>query len=143
MNITKRRDYNFDLKKWEILDFTNIREVLKNIQNSFNNFISPQNYNEILELNSCLKEIIRSNFNKLLNNIIPSFGKEFFEKIIKYNENFKLSTLYDNLEYSFLQTLAYYSTIKEFNSVKTLPKDLKLKLYTLNNLDIIIENKNR
>ena len=143
MNITKGKDYNFDLRRWEILDFSNIREVLINIQNSFINFISPQNYNEILELNSCLKEIIRSNFNKLLNNIIPSFGKEFFEKIIKYNENFKILTLYDNIKYSLLQTLAYYSTIKDFNSVNTLPKDLKLKLYTLNNLDVILENKNR
>ena len=77
-----------------------------------------------------------------MNNLIPSFGNEFFKRIITYNENFKINGLYDNLRWGLTETLSYYISLYSFSRIKALTKDLKIKLYSLNNLDSIIEEKN-
>ena len=60
---------------------------------------------------------------------------------MKYNENFKISTLYDNLRFSISCTLAYYIALTT-NDINALPKDLKIKLYSLNDLEERIETNN-
>ena len=52
-----------------------------------------------------------SNFNEMLENILPSLGNSFFERIINYNENFKISSLYNNLKYSLIPTIEYYNSL--------------------------------
>ena len=84
-----------------------------------------------------------SNFNDLLENIIPSFGNSFFERIINYNENFKISSLYNTLKYSLIPTIGYYNSLKISTTLKALTKDLKLKIYSLNDLDVIAQKKNK
>ena len=76
------------------------------------------------------------------NNIIPSFGNDFFERIIKYNQNFKISSLYNSLTYSLMQTATYYLFLHSPESFSALTKDLKLKLFNFNNLDSLVQDKN-
>ncbi len=89
------------------------------------------------------QKIIISNFNNLLNNLIPSFGNEFFDRIIFNNEYFKINSLYDNLKWGLSQTLSYYISIFNFNSIKSMTKDLKLKIFSLNDLDQVIDKNNK
>ena len=103
-------------------------------------YSQKENEKEILDL--FLKNIMISNFNNLLQNIIPSFGNRFFERIIKYNENFKISSLYNNLKYSLAPTIAYYISIGT-KQIKAITKDLKLKIYSLNDLDLVAKEKNK
>lgn len=44
-------------------------------------------------INELLEETIENNFN----NLIPSYGKMYFDRIVKYNENFKIISLHNNL----------------------------------------------
>ena len=131
--------------KWPgSMDFEGINEgKFKAINNSFTSFIVPKITNEKNSLNSLLKDIIRNNFNILLNNLMNSFGEEFFERIIKYNENFKIKSLYDDLKYSLVISLTYYKALNSLKKqIKSLTEDLKIKLYNLNNLDEITSDKN-
>ena len=89
------------------------------------------------------QKIIISNFNNLLNNLIPSFGNEFFDRIIFNNEYFKINSLYDNLKWGLSQTLSYYISIFNFNSIKSMTKDLKLKIFSLNDLDQVMDKNNK
>ncbi len=114
-----------------------------NIKNSFDKFIDSQKNNEENNFNNIVQNIIKANFNNLLNNIFPSFGNYFFERIIKYNENFKISSLYKNLQFSLVETLTYYLTLNNLSKIKLLTKDLKLKVLSLNNIDLTVENKNQ
>ena len=146
MNTTKGNNYQVELNvlEWEILDFTKVYDdVLRTIQNSFDEFIMAVRANEENNINKFLQNIIKSNFNNFLNNIIPSFGNDFFTRIIKYNENFKIASLYNNLKYSLAETLTYYLFLYGSSSLTALTKDLKLKIYSLNNLDSIVENRNK
>jgi hypothetical protein len=78
-----------------------------------------------------VKNILESNFKELISEIISSFGNDFFDRIIKYNENFKITGLYNNLKYSLFQAISYYIMINMLEAVDELPKDLKVKLYTI------------
>ena len=89
------------------------------------------------------QKMIISNFNNLLNNLIPSIGNEFFDRIIFNNEYFKINSLYDNLKWGLSQTLSYYISIFNFNSIKSMTKDLKLKIFSLNDLDQVIDKNNK
>ena len=139
MNST--RGTNYDVKV-NIYDCSNIFIIVEEIKNSFDIFIGDEKQNENDDIDEYLQKIIKYNFNNLLENIIPSFGNEFFERIINYNENFKISSLYDSLTYSLSQTISYYLFLHSPEEFKALTKDLKLKLFSLNNLDIIIQEKN-
>ena len=91
-----------------------------------------------------IKNIIKANFNNLINNFIFTFGNEYFERMIKYNENFKISSLYQNLKYSLVISLNYYQMLYQLKKdINSLTQDLKIKLYNLNNLDKIAEEKNK
>ena len=142
-NITRGNNYEVDIGAWEILDYSFINKEINSIKGSFDKFIVAQKKNEENNVNKGIQDLIKSNFYDLLNNLIPSFGNEFFERIIKYNENFKITTLYDNLKYSLTQTLTYYASLYGLSQIRALTKDLKIRLYSLNDLDIIVEQKNK
>ena len=110
---------------------------------SFSDFFYFERINEKENFNFFIKDIIISNFNNLLQNIIPSFGNDFFERIIQYNENFKISSLYNSLKYSLISTIKYYLSLYSSRKINSLTKDLKLKIYRLNDLDLTIDKKNK
>ena len=56
------------------------------IQRKFEVFITNKISLERKNVNESLEEIICNNFNKIINNLIFTFGKEHFERIMKYNE---------------------------------------------------------
>ena len=142
INSTKGNNYIIDKKKSKQFDFSDVLNEFIQIELDFKEFISKERNNEDIEFNEFLKNNIRNNFNNLLKNIIPSFGNKFFERILKYNENFKISSLYDSLKYSLTQTLTYYLMVHTFKQINSLTSDLKLKLFSLNDLDLIVQNKN-
>ena len=141
---TKGDNYEVDLRTWDILDFSNVGQILIQIKDSFNTFFTSQKENEESKFNTIVKSLVKSNFNNLLNNIIPSFGNDFFKRVIRYNENFKISSLYNNLKYSLVKSLGYYLSVTGANSEKihALTKDLKIKLFSLNDLDLTVQNRN-
>ena len=139
---TKGENFDFDGRKWKKPDFSRINNKLTEIKENFDRFINKQKLNELNNIEEFVQQIIKSNFNNLLNNLIPSFGNDFFDRIIFYNENFKIEGLYDNLIWGLSETLSYYVILLNFNSIKSLTKDLKMKIYSLNNLDDVIKNKN-
>ena len=141
MDSTKGSNYNININTWE-KDCSKIDVKVENINSLFNKFMTNQKDNEDNEIDEFLMKIIKNNFNNLINNIIPSFGNDFFERIIKYNENFKISSLYDSLTYSLTQTLSYYLFLHSPEIFSALTKDLKLKLFSLNNLDDKVKEKN-
>ena len=144
INSTKGHNYQIDIKNWvsnENLDFSEYSNIVNlDINRDFESFYLLQKENEEKRFNDSLKEVIKNNFNNLLSYLIPTFGKKYFERIIKYNENFKIESLYNNLRYSISETLAYY--IMETNEINNIPLDLKRKIYILNDLDSTVENKN-
>ena len=141
----KGEKFKVDLYGWDILDYDKVNvDTFDPIKTNFESFIEKKIDNEKNNINNLLKKIIRNNFNVLINNLIFSFGNEFFDRVINYNENFKITSLYQNLKYSLVLSLQYYSILyglrKDINS---LTKDLKIKLYNLNNLDLIADEKNK
>ena len=137
---------NIDVKNiidWEIPDFSRISNTINSIKNLFTTFISAQKANENNKIKNCIKEVIDFNFNDLLNNLIPSFGNEFFEKIIAYNENFKIKYLYNNLEWALKELISYIEIVDSLNKINQITKDLKIKIYKMNELDTKILQKNK
>ena len=84
-----------------------------------------------------------SNFKKHLENFISSFGNRYLERIKNYNENFKISSLYNNMKYSLFPTVKYYNSLHISPKIKALTKDLKFKIYYLNDLDLTVQEKNK
>ena len=61
---------------------------------------------------------------------------------MKYNELFKIAPFKNNIKYSIVQLLLYYQFLYEFKNKKhILQNDLIEKIYTMNNIDITIQNK--
>ena len=143
MDSTKGNNFEVNIKKWKIMDSSNVFEKIFDICNSFQNFILSEGYNEKEKVDNFLKDIMISNFNKLLENFISSFGNRFLERIVNYNEIFKISSLYNNLKYSLIPTAEYYNSLHNSSKIKALTKDLKLKIYRFNNLDLTIQEKNK
>ena len=143
LSIIKGDKYKKVSNGWEPLDYDKIDTTFSSIANNFETFILQKIDNEKKEINTLLKEIIRNNFQILINSLMLSFGNDFFERVIKYNENFKITSLYQNLKYSLVISLHYYAKLYGLKSnINSLTKDLKYKLYNLNNLDKISEEKN-
>ena len=139
---TKGLNYNIDIKGWKKIDFSLIYENIKNNCNSLSKFLYSEKDNEKEYFDIFLKDTIKLNFNDLLKNIIITYGNDFFERIIKYNENFKIISLYNTLKYSIISTLAYYRALYgSSGKIKALTKDIKLKIYSLNDLDKIAQKK--
>ena len=124
---------------YESVDYT----TFSKINSDFEVFITNKISKEKTNLNSLIKNTIRNNFNDLITNFVLSFGNDFFERILNYNENFKITTLYKNLKYSLVISLSYYQTIYKLIKDISLTSDLKIKLYKFNNLDKIAEQENK
>jgi hypothetical protein len=73
---------------------------------------NSQKNNEDYKINNLLIEAFIYNFNDLLSILFPLFGNNFLERILKYNKNFKIKNLYNNLRYSLAHALLYYMTLK-------------------------------
>ena len=106
---------------WKTLDFSKINVNIKDIENYFEEFIDSEKVYEKNYINECLKNIIKLNFNNLTNNIISTFGIDFFERQLKYNKLFRILNLYDNLGYSISQTMSYYLDLN-LEGINNLPK---------------------
>ena len=131
---------SINIKEWEKIDFSKISSNLSEIYNSFEEFITFQILYEKNQIKTSIKNYIISNFNSSLNNILSTTGKDFFKIMIQYNENLKLKGLFDKIKNSLLQSLNYYIALYENSKIKALPKDLKIKIFELNNIDKIINN---
>ena len=140
---TKGENYEADIRIWKKPDFSRINYNIEEIKKSFDKFIKKQSINEENDLNEFVQNIVKSNFNNLLYNLIPSFGNDFFDRIVFNNENFKINSLYDNLKWGLSQSLSYYVNIFSFNTINSLTKDLKLKISSLNDLDQVIDKNNK
>ena len=138
----KGDEYNIEIN-WKKPDFSLIqKEQLLSITKSFNNFTSIQREIEQIKFTNATLEYMEKNFKIIIENFIPSFGKDYFERIIKYNEIQKIKSLYNNLKYSFTQTINYYIKLCSQNPSITLPEDLKNKILVLNNIDSLINSLN-
>ena len=137
---------NIDIKnvdEWVIPDFSKISNIVRDIKKSFESFINLQKTSEDKKIRGYIKQTIKFNFDDLINNLIPSFGNEFFERVISYNENFKISYLYDNLKWILSSSISYIEILDVFNNIDQITKDLKIKIYRMNDLDTKILQKNK
>ena len=123
-------------------DFDNTPTIFIDIADNFGYFIKPQITKQKTEFDDFIINLLESTFNNIIGNIIFSFGNDFFERILEYNENYKITTLYTNLRHSLVITLQYYISLYSLDEVSFLTKDLKLKLFNLNNLDIRAKAEN-
>ena len=144
--IKLNKNNDIELLGWENLnlcydsvDYTTFSEI----NTDFEVFITKKISTEKSNLNKEIKNILRNNFNDIITNFVLTFGSDFFERIFNYNENFKITSLYQNLKYSLVISLNYYQMlyrlVKDMNS---LTSDLKIKIYKFNNLDKIAEQEN-
>ena len=128
---------------WKIPDFSLLKkEEFHKIQNSFINFTSAYNTQEMLQIKEDILENLKSNFNSFINNFIPSFGIDYFEKILKYNEIQKIKSLYKNLKYSLTQTVIYYIALCKIHTFIMFPDNLKYKILSLNDIESTIRSNN-
>jgi hypothetical protein len=117
--------------------------VYDNITEMFQNFTASFKSQERKEFNKVVGQNALNNFKNLINNFIPSFGVDFFYRILYFNQIQKIKSLYYNLQYSLQETIIYYIGLSSSDENEIhLPIDMKLKLYNLNNLDNIIIEKN-
>ena len=135
---------NIDVKnyvEWDIPDFGKITNIIKPIKKSFDYFIESEKNDEEKKINNFVKQTIKTNFYELLNNLIPSFGNQFFQRIIAYNENFRLNNLFDNLKWALHESIFYVETIELFFNINQITKDLEIKILRMNDLETkILEN---
>jgi len=117
--------------------------VYVNITKMFQNFTASFKSQEEKEFNKIVGQNALNNFKNLINNFIPSFGVDFFNRILYFNRIQNIKSLYYNLQYSLQETIIYYISLSSSDENEIhLPLDMKLKLYNLNNLDNIIIEKN-
>ena len=145
---TKNLIKEMEGKEYIINDFTPADfsagkdNIYDQITKMFTNFTLSYTSQEKKEFDKIVGENAVNNFKTLMNNFIPSFGVDFFDRILRFNEIQKIHMLYSNLKYSLAQTILYYIGLVSINDGIHLPLDIKLKLYTLNNLDSIVKEKN-
>ena len=119
-------------------------ENLGEIYELLKSFLSFENETQVLKINEHIQNSIKSNLDSFLNNVVPLYGNAFFERIIDYNINFKIISLYEYLHYGISKTLLYYHSLRILKrELKDLPYDLKIRLYNLNDLDLTVINKNK
>ena len=115
---------------------------LKDMYDELKSFLSFESGEQNSKLNEHIQDAIKSNLDDFLNNVVPTYGNIFFERIIDYNINFKIVDLYENLYYGISKTLLYYFTLKQVShKIKDLPFDLKIRLYDLNGIESTLVNK--
>ena len=143
--LIKGKNYEVNLfleDSWKAMSFSQVTyKIISPMCTSFNSFLQSEEDQQNSEVDIKISERIISNFNDLLYNIIPTFGNQFFERIINYNKNFKINNLYNNFRFMISETLLYYYSLEYYADVDALPKDLQIRLFNLNDLDSIIINK--
>ena len=143
MDLTKGDNFEIDISKWKKMDSSLVYYKIYEICKALNIFILSEGDNEKEKIDNFLKEIMISNFKKHLDDFISSFGNRYLERIINYNENFKISSLYNNMQYTLFPTVKYYNSLHNSPKIKALTKDLKFKIYSLNDLDLTVQEKNK
>ena len=139
----KGEEYNITFC-WKVPDFTRVKkEEFQKIQDSFSNFTSSHNTQEMQQIKDVISEGLINNFNIFINNFIPSFGIDYFDRILKYNEIQKIKSLYSNLKYSLMETLIYYIGLCSLHTIKMFPDDLKYKILSLNGMESTISFNNK
>ena len=121
---------------------TDGNNVYDTITKMFSEFTLSYTSQEKKDFDKVVGENALNNFKTLMNNFIPSFGVDFFERILKFNEIQKIKMLYNNLKYSLSETIIYYIGMAEIYKDIHLPVDIKLRLFNLNNLDSVVKEKN-
>ena len=141
--MSQMKGQNFILNDRIPTDFCNGKNSIYNtIVDKFYNFSIINIAREKEEFEKIIKNNALNNFKNLLDNFIPLFGVDFFDRILKYNEIQKIKRLFHNLQYSLDETINYYIGLTGlYNSIQ-LPQDIKLKLFLLNNLDSVVNSKN-
>ena len=121
---------------WKNPDFSQVkRKLFEHIINDFKNFSDIYKNKEINDFYNFMSTNMHNNFKQIIDNFIPSFGKDYFENLLKYNEIQKIKSLYGNLKYSLGITLTYYIFLTYSNSMALLPVDLVIKMMTLNHIE--------
>jgi len=140
--MSQMKGKNFTLNNRIPVNFSDEKDSVYNtIAGKFKNFSTINIAREKEEFVKIIKNNALNNFKNLLGNFIPSFGVDFFDRILKYNEIQKIKRLFHNLQYSLAETIIYYITLTmTYNSIQ-LPQDIKLKLFLLNNLDSVVNSK--
>ena len=130
-------------KDWKKPEFSLLKiNEFKEIQNHFNNFTNSHSTQEMQQIKEVIFENLNNNFNIFINNFVPSFGIDYFDRILKYNEIQKIKSLYDNLKYSLTETLIYYIGLCTMHNIIMFPDDLKYKILSLNDLESTIRANN-
>ena len=139
--VEKMKGNGYDVIEKKVPDFSTLKRfVFNKIDDSFKSFIIMND--ESKEINNTITNNIIDNFKTMIKNFVPSFGVDFFERILNYNEIEKINGLFYNLKYSLLNTIFYYITLCNWYTDEIfLPEDIKVKILTLNNLDSIVDSK--
>ena len=141
------------MKKTEGINFiiTNIsppdfspgkNNIYDSIKESFNRFSASYISKENKEFEKIIGDNVINNFKALINDFIPSFGVDFFDRLLNFNKIQKIKRLYFNHKYSFAQSIFYYIYLSLIYDEISLPIDIQLKIFNFNNLDNIVKSKN-
>ena len=145
VEIEKMKGNKFVINEdWDKPDFSYTkRNIFSLIESDFDNkFSDSYKSKEEKDFYNVMSVILKDNFRNILDNFIPSFGKDFFERILKYNEIQKIKSLFGNLKYSLGITLTYYLFLTYSGAATVLPEDLEIKIMTLNNINSVLIKKN-
>ena len=145
VEIEKMKGNKFIIKEdWGIPDFSYVRrDIFSLIKYDFDKFCDSYKSKESKDFYYTMSVILKNNFKNIIDNFIPSFGKDYFERIFKYNEIQKIKSLFGNLKYSLGVTLTYYLFLTYSSTMTELPEDLEIKIMTLNNINsVVIKKKN-
>ena len=145
--IEKMKGDNYIFNYNKKANFSSAKEDLFNeIEKYFDNFTIAYSNKEKKEFKNIVIQNINNNFKLIIDNFIPSFASDFFDRILHYNEIQKIKSLYNNLKNSLTITNIYYEALCSIYSPEiapiNLPQDIKLKILTINNLDFIVNSKN-
>ena len=128
---------------WKSPDFSNVkRDIFDPIIYDFKNFSNIYYTKEDNNFCNIISKVLYSNFKQIIENFITSFGKDYFERLLKYNEIQKIKSFYINLQYSLGITLTYYIFLTYSESMTLIPEDLEIKVMTLNHIESLVNKKN-
>ena len=143
INKMKGKNYIINNEEWKIPDFSLVtKNEFNSIETKFKQFCDAYYTQDLKEIKNVVFKNVNNNFNLFIDSFIPSFGKDFYDRILKYNEIQKIKSLYGNLKYSLTITLIYYIGLCSLHTSKYFPKDLKEKILSLNNIESIVKSKN-
>lgn len=138
----KKENYNINNdNNWKMPNYDSVKLTFIQIKNLFNNFVQIYGTKEEEEFNEIIFDNINNNYKIFLDNFISYFSKDFFDRILKYNEIQKIKSLYNNLKYSSVESLIYYIKLCYAYVTAHIPQQLKIKLLTLNNIYSTVQEK--